>query len=331
MRDLVAGSKTTATTCTWFQTKCTQFDNLSDTQKSCLKVVVSIAAVSVLSYTASYLSTTILTSQASEACGSLLKKKRKYTLYQAIQAGIVRAVFTYDGIDDTHHGTQTFTGPFRGNLQYGSFFDTISKEWDTCWRRIVRLNIDGEVIKVPRALLSALADCSILIRDGDKLAVNTVGLRGPLADRHVGLHQVLDSQSGVRAYMTSKKRSDLPMSEEQPKLNTGGFPSVVVDAGAHHSARMRASKPSDSAWSMDRIFKDTNTVNADIKFLKAKFADQQRNHFAATGSVTCDARQVTPLQALLKEMKITVPSSDGIANQEVVQTASVSEDDDIGV
>lgn len=142
---------------------------------------------------------------------------------------------------------------------------------------------------------------------------------------------VLQSQSGIRSYMTSKKRSDLPMSEEQPKLNTGGPPSVVVHAGAHHSVRMRASKPSDSAWSMNRIFKDTNTAKADIKFLRDKFADEQRSHFAATGSATCDSKQVTPLQALLKEMKITVSSSDGIAKQDVVQTASVSEDDDIGV
>lgn len=141
----------------------------------------------------------------------------------------------------------------------------------------------------------------------------------------------LQSQSGTRSYMTSKKRSDLPMSDETSMLNTKGFPSVVVHAGAHHQARMRASKPSNVAWSMDTIFKDNATAKADGKFLRAKFADEQRIHFATSGSVTCDSKQETPLRALLKDMKISVPSNDGFARQEIVQTVPVSENDDIGV
>lgn len=142
--------------------------------------------------------------------------------------------------------------------------------------------------------------------------------------------RTLQSQSGIRSYMTSKKKSDLPMSDE-PCIKTGGPPSVVVHAGAHHLSRMRASKPSDSLFHMNNIFKDQNTIKNDVKYLKIKFADEQRDHFAASGSPANRSMQITPLQGLMKEMKIYVPDKYGFAIQEVVETVPVSEDDDIGV
>lgn len=202
----MAGSNTTATICAWCNTKYNQFNNLSDTHKRYLKVAATVAAVGVASYAVSYSYATVLVSQASGACDSLLNKKRKLTLYQAIQAGFVKAIFTYDGIDDTHHGTQIFTGSWHGNLQYGTFFDTFSKDWETCWRKIIRLNVRGTVIRVPRALLSALADSTVQITSDDKLALRvTLGGSTPGAARHAGLHQVLEvvdevlleSQSGI--------------------------------------------------------------------------------------------------------------------------------------
>jgi len=143
--------------------------------------------------------------------------------------------------------------------------------------------------------------------------------------------KTLQSQSGIRSYMLSKKKSDLPMSEENQRPFTGGPPSVVVYAGSHHSTRMRASKPSASPWSMNNIYRDDGTIKHDIKFLKSKFADEHRDHFAAPGSASCDVKQVTPLQELMKEMKISVPSNDGYSTQEVTQVAPAVENDDIGV
>jgi len=180
--------------------------------------------------------------------------------------------------------------------------------------------------------LSALADCSILIRDDDKLAVNIVGNCRPLADRHVGLHQVLDSQSGTRSYMKSRrdKESEQLISEKEARQQLKQ-PSIVVHAGAHQSMRMRASAPNSSPWSMQNIFYDTNTVNQNVKYLKEKFADEQRDHFAAPGSAFCDSKQVTPLQGLMKEMKIFTLSSDGYSVQESTSVVPVTEDDDIGV
>jgi hypothetical protein len=141
--------------------------------------------------------------------------------------------------------------------------------------------------------------------------------------------RTLQSQSGTRSYMTSKKSDDLPM-VEQKQGTVGGTPSIVVHAGVHHSARMRASKPSDSPWSMNNIFYDTNTIQSDLKYVKEKFADEQRDHFAAPGSTSCDSKQVTPIQGLLQEMKVSVPSADGFSIQEEVQTSTGS-DDNIGV
>jgi hypothetical protein len=140
----------------------------------------------------------------------------------------------------------------------------------------------------------------------------------------------LVSQSGARSYMKGKKNSDLPMSDDQQKINAGGFPSIFVDAATHHLSRMRASKPSNNPWSMNKIFDDTNTIKSDQKFIREKFADEQRMQFAAPGSASCDSKQVTPIQNLMKEMKISVPSNSGMSFQEVMQVPAEI-DDDIGV
>jgi hypothetical protein len=140
----------------------------------------------------------------------------------------------------------------------------------------------------------------------------------------------LVSQSGTRSYMQGKKNSDLPMSDNQQKINAGGFPSIFVDAATHHLSRMRVSKPSNSPWSMNKVFNDVNTIKYDQKFIEAKFADEQREHFAASGSATCESKQITPIQGLMKEMKISVPSNNGMSFQEVMQVPAEI-DDDIGV
>lgn len=143
--------------------------------------------------------------------------------------------------------------------------------------------------------------------------------------------RTLQSQSGRRTYRLNK-RGDLPMSDEKSSSTTGGSPTMVVDAGVHHSIRMRASKPSESPFSMNRIFRDDTTRDGDVKFLRMKFAEANRNHFAfPTGSVNCGTTQDAPLTHLMKEMKISVPSSDGFSKQEIVQTVPQSESDDFGV
>jgi hypothetical protein len=139
----------------------------------------------------------------------------------------------------------------------------------------------------------------------------------------------LQSQSGVRSYMKSRKSGDLPMSE-QPRGNFVAQPTIVVHAGAHHITRMRASKPSNNSWSMSKIFDDTNTIKSDQKFIREKFADEQRMQFAAPGSASCDSKQVTPIENLMKEMKVSVSSGNGMSFQDQVQT-SPDVDDDIGV
>lgn len=322
----MAGSKVAATIRTWFQTKCKQANSMSDSQKASLKVIAAVTVVGLV-YSYGCYSCAIFVSQAAQVSDKMLKEgKRRKTLYQAIGAGIVSAIFDYDSIDDTHSGSENYLGHFHGNLQYGSYYDTVSQTWGTCWRRIVRIKINDKYLKVPRALLSALGDGSVVVDRHGKLELYR--LNSPV--KHAGLHHVLESQSGMRSYMKSRKESEQLTSDAQAKTQLKQ-PSIVVHAGAHHTARWRSSNSESSPWSMNNIFYDTNTVKADIKFLKDKFADEQRNHFAATGSATCDSKQVTPLQGLMKEMKISTVSSDGFSVQESTSVAPVPMNDDIGV
>lgn len=142
------------------------------------------------------------------------------------------------------------------------------------------------------------------------------------------LHQILKSQSGQRSYMRSSKDDDLSASHQSDDTKTEDQLSVVVHAGAHHSVRMRASKPSNDPWSMDKIFHDANTIKSDLKFIKAKFVDEQRDHFASQGAASCDSTQVTPIQNLMMEMNISIPSGDGMSSQEVTQNTSSETFDD---
>lgn len=142
------------------------------------------------------------------------------------------------------------------------------------------------------------------------------------------LHQILKSQSGERSYMRSSKDDDLSASHQPDNTKTEDLLSVVVHAGAHHSVRMRASKPSNDPWSMNKIFLDSNTIKSDLKLIKTKFADEQRDHFASQGAASCNSTQVTPIQNLMMEMKISIPSSDGMSSQEVTQNTSSETFDD---
>lgn len=324
----MAGSNVAATICTWYDSRRNQINNLSDSQKKGLKVVATVITVGTI-FTCGYFSGATLFSQAADACDQLLqKKKRKLTLFQAISSGLVTALFDYDGSDDTHDGTEHYSGYFHGDLQYGSFYDTISKEWETCWRKINRIQIGDKCLKVPRALLSALADGSIVVNQHDEL--ETVLRYSPA--KHDGLHQVLESQAGRMKSFRLDKRDDLPMPDEQSKSTNRVIQThMVVDAGLNHTVRTRASKPSTSSFSMDQIFRDDTTYKEDVKFLRAKFMDENRNHFAYAGSSDCNVKQDTPLSNLMREMKVSIPSSDGFSVQETVQTVSSQEDDGIGV
>lgn len=150
-------------------------------------------------------------------------------------------------------------------------------------------------------------------------------------NNHVSDTLPLISQSGVPSYMRSKKSSESLLPDSQHQTAAKSYPSIVVDAGAYYSVRMRPSLDTSSPWSMNNIFRDTNTINHDVKFLQHKFADEQRDHFAASGSASCNPKQVTPLMRLMSEMKISTVSSNGLSVQESTQVAPVSEDDDIGV
>ncbi len=144
--------------------------------------------------------------------------------------------------------------------------------------------------------------------------------------------RTLQSQSGRRpTYKMNKRAGELPMLDEPNMTSKEDSPSVIVDAGVHHTQRMRAKAPTNNPFSIDKIFRDDNTRRSDIKFLRAKFADSQRDHFAAPGSSFCESKQITPLEGLMKEMKISTVSDDGFSKQESVKTVPATESDDIGV
>lgn len=180
---------------------------------------------------------------------------------------------------------------------------------------------------VPCVLLSIFAGRNMIVNRTTKLK------RAPrrVTFQHSDLHHILKSQSGQRSYMQSDKDRDLPVSNQSADMKTDSPVSIVVHAGAHHSVRMRASKPSDDPWSMNKIYFDSNTLQSDLKYIKTKFVEEQRNHFAAQGDALCDSTQITPTQALMEEMKISIPSSDGMSSQEVVQATSSEASDDIVV
>lgn len=134
----MAGSKVAATIRTWFQAKCKQANSMSDSQKASLKVIAVVTVVGLV-YSYGCYSCATFVSQAAQVSDKMLKEgKRRKTLYQAIGAGIVSAIFDYDSIDDTHSGSENYLGHFHGNLQYGSYYDTISQTWGTCWRNSVQ-------------------------------------------------------------------------------------------------------------------------------------------------------------------------------------------------
>jgi len=77
---------------------------------------------------------------------------------------------------------------------------------------------------------------------------------------------------------------------------------------------------------MNNVYKDNNTINDYVRLLRMKLADEQRNHFAATGSPGCDPKQISPTQELLDGMKVLVPDKYGLSKQEALKAPDSDED-----
>lgn len=208
------------------------------------------------------------------------------------------------------------------SLGYHSSCTLISQASFACGQLLQ--NKQRKYLIVPCVLLSAFVGRMLIANRTTELK------RSPrrVTFEPTDLHQVLKSQSGERSYMRSSKDSDLSASHQSNNTKTENLLSVVVHAGAHHSVRMRASEPSNDPWSMNKILLDLNTIESDLKYIKAKFADEQRDHFASQGAASCNSTQVTPIQNLMMEMKISIPSGDGMSSQEVTQNTSSEAFDD---
>lgn len=137
---------------------------------------------------------------------------------------------------------------------------------------------------------------------------------------------ILESQASPR------RKGTLPnLISEQGGQALYSAPTQYVDAGLPPSHRIRVAKadaPSLSNFSMSSIFADNTTREEDVRLIKLKFADAQRQHF---GNGSAPIATQFSLAQTMKEMKISVPGPGGSLQEEVRLVPESEDVDDIGV
>lgn len=247
-----------------------------------------------------YFRSTALLSQAST------KRARSKPLLELIREGVVFGVFTYEGTP--FPDSASFSGRFIRNLQPGTCWDTDIREWTSCLRRIVGVDIDGSFVSTPRSVLRGLLDGSLGTL-GDKIVINprVANVTGFPSD----LNNPLESQASRPRKKQGQNGMDLRTSSKQSAPQT----TISIDAGAHHLNRHRVAVPTASPFDMNKIFYDSKTVEADKKFLKVKFTDAMRNQFATSGGAPI-ATQLAGLTQTMREARITTDMGGGIFQEE---------------
>lgn len=311
-----AASPYIAATKSYLLGKKEQFDNLPEQKRN---FVLSLAGMAVLGTSMYYVSTIRLLSQSSDS------KKVSDRLRAAINAGKVIALFAYEGVPAEAMGHENYYGPFRGNIQYGSFWDTFSKEWEGCFRRLIGVQIEDSFLSSPRSILRGLVDGTFIIKGNDRIAFSE-------SSNFSSGSELLESQSG---HPYTRVKRDGPSEEEYTRqsgnhCSSGNSSVMYVDAGAHHLDRSRVRNSPATPFSMEKIFTDKTTVEEDKRYLKMKFADSTRQHFASNMQ-TPIAQQFDNLQQTMQAMNVQVQTS-AYSFQDVPSTETIeASNDDIGI
>lgn len=311
-----AASPYIAATKSYLLGKKEQFDDLPEHKKNFILSLVGMAIVGTSMY---YVSAIRLISQASDS------KKVSDRLRTAINAGKVIALFSYEGTPAEAMGHENYYGPFRGNVQNGSYWDTFSKEWEICFRRLIGVQIGDSYISSPRSIRRGLIDGTLIVKGNDRIAFSK-------SSNFVCESEKLVSQSG---HPYTRVKRDGPSEEgytsKSVNHSSSGNPSVMyVDAGAHHLDRSRVRESPANPFSMEKIFTDKTTVEEDKRYLKVKFADSIRQHFASNMQ-TPIAQQFDGLQQTMQAMNIPVQTST-YSFQDVPSTETVgASNGDMGI
>lgn len=277
-----------------------------------------------------YYYTSAASTLLSQASGPLGRRKCKFDLRRSIEAGKVLAIFSYFGADDEPDISRyQFYGKFRENRQYGSFWDSVSKDMVNIFRQITHVMIDGKTQGVPYPILYGLGDGTLEVLQDDRIAFSSL-VRNP-EDKKGTFSKVLDSQSG-RPFHKKVRGQEQPYSAPQPIKVGAARPVLVVDASRPAGYQLRArpvqaASLNMSSFDMNTIFEDKSTQEGDARYLKAKFGDSQRvlNGFPSGAP---KSSQFSTLVQTMKEMKVMESTGRG-AYQETTKSTECS-DTDVG-
>lgn len=241
--------------------------------------------------------------------------RKKIQLLEAIKYGLALACFTHHDCED--YECPSYFGRFSGDTQYGSFWDTSSKEWNTCFRRIVGVRINTDYISVPRLVIRGLNEGYLCISAAGQILLTRTG------ERYYAV--VLDSQSS-HSFCSAKRDEDEQLEPQEKQRPASADRQLHVDAGAHHTQRYRTrelARPSLAAFEMSTIHADETTRQADMKSILGKYNEQVRSHFANHSG--CQSAQFDGLVETAKELKVLVPGPGGSLQEEIRSLPATSD------
>lgn len=253
--------------------------------------------------------------QELDSQASRRKIRSVFNLDQAVRAGKVLMIFVYEQFYEHASDWETvYWFAFRHGAQYGAMYNPDCDDYAIVRRRPVGVEIDGTYISVPRRIFRGLSEKTLRITRDD----------------HVEVVPILKSQSSA----PKKRGEDQFTGSDKDSVPNRDKYTVRVDAGAHHSQRMRAvkvDKPSMQSFSMSSTFHDEATRQNDIKMLQQRMKDMQRPQFASHAGV--QSKQIRGLKETMREMRILVPGPYGSMQEEIrsVPVASEEEPDDADI
>lgn len=302
--------------------KQSQYSKLSDREKEVIRLAIAIVAVGGFAY---FNSTVALPSQAS-------KRRKRKTIWSALKMGNVVAVLEPFLQDNADPGDVTYYGRFlcRGNepRQWGCYWDVETRDWKHIFRALKGVIINGKRYPVPRGIERGLETGKMRVSKRDIICLTDSAPPFPI-DEYGDLSVCLPSQSGVRN--RNRKQFSSEDLVDKPK-NMGDISkpvSMYVQAGAHHSARLRTHDSSESRFDMSNFHVDKTTFASDKKLVQVKFAEATRQHFAFGGSAP-NAIQVDNLVEVSDKVKTLVQTSPYAKQEQFVPAQQDDADDEIG-
>lgn len=309
---------------TYILRKREQYSELPEKDKEKIRLAIGLVAVGCFAY---WNATVPLLSQAS-------RRRKRRTVWSALKMGNIVAVlepWIQDdsvAISDINFYGRFFTRPGISPRQVGSYWDSISKDWEHTFRSLKGVCINGKRYPVPRGILHGLKTGTMRVSKRDIICLTDSAPPHPI-EEYGDLNVCLPSQSGVRN--RHRKGSSTEELADKPK-NMGDMTkpvSMYVQAGAHHSARIRTHDSSKSGFDMSNFHVDKTTASADKKYLQVKFAEATRQHFAFKGSAP-NAQQYDNLREVADKMKVLVQTSPYARQEQLEPVREVDVEDDIG-